>query len=308
MRQWQGEKSINQVMEGQGMGTFNKIMNNKKIFILIFTIWPILFLVTFTYIPVFNMFTYSVTNWDGISKAKHYVGMSNYITVLTKPQYFLVFKVSLYYLVGSAVEMCLALFIAFILNFKLKFKNLFKGILFFPYLINGVAVSMIFLFLFQPDGVLDSSLRAIGLGSFIHLWLGDQHIINWSLVTASIWRSLGFSIVLFLGAMQSVDSDIYEAANIDGASSWRVFTNIIAPIIKPILTLSIILSIRGALSVFEIPFIMTGGANGSATFVIQTLQTAFNNRKVGLASAMAVVLLLIILIVTAIQKKLLEKE
>jgi raffinose/stachyose/melibiose transport system permease protein len=290
------------------MGVIHKILNNKKLFILLFTVWPVLFLLTFTYIPVYKMLTYSMTSWDGISKVKHYVGFTNYEKVLTKPQYFSVFKVSLYYLVGSAVEMCIALLLATLLNFKLRFKNVFKGILFFPYLVNGVAVSMIFLFLFQSDGVLDTTLRAVGLGDLVHLWLGDQHLINWSLVVASIWRSLGFSVVLFLGAMQSVDGDIYEAANMDGANGWHIFTKIIAPLIKPILTLSMILAVRGSLSVFEIPFIMTGGANGSATFVIQTLQTAFNNRKVGLASAMAIILLLIILVITAVQKKWLEKE
>ena len=103
-------------------------------------------------------------------------------------------------------------------------------------------------------------------------------------------------------------SELYEAAELDGASKWQQFWAIIFPGIRRVIGLSFILAIAGSLSVFEIPFIMTGGANGSATFVIQTLQTAFSYRQVGLASAMAVVLLLIVLVVTWIQRKLFPDE
>ncbi len=116
------------------------------------------------------------------------------------------------------------------------------------------------------------------------------------------------NFVLFLGAIQSLPHELYEAADLDGASKWQQFWAIIFPGIRRVIGLSFILAIAGSLSVFEIPFIMTGGANGSATFVIQTLQTAFSYRQVGLASAMAVVLLLIVLVVTWIQRKLFPDE
>jgi len=141
------------------------------------------------------------------------------------------------------------------------------------------------------------------------LWLGDRHLINFSLVAVSIWRYMGLNFVMFLGAIQSIPSDIYEASELDGASRWQQFIYIIMPGIKPITALSAILAVRGALSVFEIPYIMTSGLNGSMTFVIQTVNTAFKFNKVGLASAMAVVLLVFIVIVTWIQNALLnEKE
>ena len=112
-----------------------------------------------------------------------------------------------------------------------------------------------------------------------------------------------------MGAIQSIPSEIYEASELDGAGRWQQFKYIILPGIRMILTLNLILSVKGALSVFEIPYIMTSGMNGSSTFVIQTVNTAFKLNKVGLASAMAVVLLLLIVIVTVIQNWLLnEKE
>ncbi|MCB9077010.1 MAG: sugar ABC transporter permease [Anaerolineaceae bacterium] len=278
----------------------------KKIVPLLFLLIPLALLVVFTYIPVVNMFWYSFLKWDGFSKDRTFIGFENYIEVFTRPELFGVFWVSLYYFVGSFVQMGLALYFATILSFKVKLKNLFKGILFFPYLINGVAIGFIFLYFFKPDGVLDILLAAVGLGEYTQLWLGNRNIINISLASVSVWMYMGLNFVLFLGAIQSIPSDIYEAADLDGANNWQKFRYIIIPSIMPILSLSFILAIKGALSVFEIPYIMTGGANGSATFVIQTVDMAFKFSKVGLASAMAVVLLVIILMVTYIQRLVLK--
>jgi raffinose/stachyose/melibiose transport system permease protein len=206
------------------------------------------------------------------------------------------------------VQIGLALYFATVLSFKVKLKNLFKGILFFPYLINGVAIGMIFLYFFQPGGTLDATLGLFGLQGLSQQWLGDPDVINVSLAGTSVWRYLGLNFVLFLGAVQSIPGELYEAAEIDGADRWQQFRHIILPGIRPVVGLSFILAISGSLSVFEIPFIMTGGANGSETFVIQTVEMAFKFHKFGLASAMAVVLLLIVLLITWIQRRIVPEE
>ena len=266
------------------------------------------FLVIFTYIPVVNMFGYSFTIWNGLSPTKQFVGLDNYVELATRPELFDVLVVSLYYVAASVVQIGLALYFATVLSFKVKFKNLFKGILFFPYLINGVAIGMIFLYFFQPGGTLDATLRLFGLQGLSQLWLGDPDVINVSLAGTSVWRYLGLNFVLFLGAMQSIPGELYEAAEIDGADRWQQFRHIILPGIRPVVGLSFILAISGSLSVFEIPFIMTAGANGSETFVIQTVEMAFKFHKFGLASAMAVVLLLIVLLITWIQRRIVPEE
>jgi ABC-type sugar transport system permease subunit len=271
-----------------------------------FLLVPLAFLIVFTYIPVANLFYYSVTSWDGVSPDKPFVGDKNFVHLFTTPSLYQVFYVSLYYLAASAVQMALALYFATILSFNVKFKNLFKGIIFFPYMVNGVAIAFIFLYFFKPGGTLDSTLKLFGIGS--HYWLGDQNLVNYSLAGTSVWRYLGLNFVLFLGAIQAIPSDLYEAAEIDGANRWQQFRNIILPGIKSILSLSIILAVSGSLAVFEIPFIMTGGANGSKTFVIQTVQQAFQFNKVGFASAAGIVLLIIVLIVTVIQRILVPDE
>lgn len=267
----------------------------------LFLFVPLVLLLVFTYIPAINMFYYSFAQWDGFGAIDKFVGLKNYITIFTRPDYFAVFKVSLYYFFGAVVQLALALYFAMLLSFKVRFKNFFKGVLFFPYLINGVAISFTFLFFFEAGGALDSFIHLLGYSGKLPMWLGDRHFNNYTLAAISIWRYMGFSFVLFLGAIQSIPSEIYEVSELDGASRWQQFWYIILPSIRRVIALSLILSISGALSVFEIPYIMTSGTNGTNTFVIQTVNTAFKFHKVGQASAMAVVLLLIVLLVTWVQ-------
>jgi ABC-type sugar transport system permease subunit len=277
---------------------------------LLFLAVPLVLLITLTYYPVANMIWYSFTDWDGISLDKNFIGLKNFVSLFTNPQYFQVFFVSLYYFAASFVQMALALYFATILSFSTRFRNLFKGIIFFPYLLNGVAIGLIFLFFFRPGGTLDATLSGLGFGpADAHpLWLGNPQWVNISIAGASVWRYTGLNFVLFLGAIQSIPDEIYEAADLDGASSWHKFRYIIAPGIKRIISLSFILAIAGSLSVFELPYIMTGGANGSSTFVITTVQQAFVFQRVGFASAMAVILLIIVLLVTVVQRRLVPDD
>ncbi len=269
---------------------------------------PVGLLLLLTYLPVANMFWYSVTDWDGLARSKEFVGLDNYVEIFTDPDNVRVFYVSLYYFLASFAQMAIALYFATILSFRVRLKNLWKGILFFPYLINGVAIGLIFLNFLKPGGGLDTVLLATGLDSLVRQWTGDPDIANVTLAAVSVWRYTGLNFVMFLGAIQSINSEIYEAAEIDGAGRWHEFWHIILPSIRPIVGLSFILAISGSLSVFEIPYVMTNGGNGTETFVIRTIWMAFNRNMVGLASAMAVVLLAIVLVVTWVQRRVVPEE
>ncbi len=273
----------------------------------LFLIAPLALLITFTYAPIANMVAYSFTDWDGVSPELHYTGVGNYTELFTRKDLFQVFFVSGYYLAASAFQIAAALYFATILSFDVRFRNFFKGVLFFPYLINGVAIGFVFLYFFQDGGTLDSVLNLLGV-HVDHAWLGTPVSANTSLAGVSVWRYMGVNFVLFLGAIQSIPGELYEAAELDGAGRWHQFRYIIAPGIKPVVTLTVILSISGSLSAFEIPYIMTGGATGTETFVIQTLNLAFRFNKTGLASAAAIVLLLIILLVTWVQRRLVPDD
>ncbi len=274
----------------------------QAIVILTFSIIPLLLLFVFTYLPFGEMISFSFYNMKYTGDRK-FVGLTNYKAIFMRNDILSSLKLSLYYMVGSVLQIMLALYLATILSTKVRGGNLFKGLIFFPYLINGIAIGFIFKFFFTRGFVFDTVLQWCGFElDNLPWWLRDQSINNWSLVGTSIWRYVGQNMVLFIGAIMSVDSTLYEAADLDGANQFQRFRYIILPSIKTIVTLNVILSITGALSAFEAPYVITDGANGTGTFFIVMNELAHVNQKVGLASAMAVFLLCIIFICTIAQK------
>lgn len=274
----------------------------KGIIIVAFCAIPLTLLVVFTYLPFGQMVGFSFYRMKYIG-VPHWVGLQNYRQIVTRPDILPSLKLSLYYMAGSVLHISLALYLATILSFRVRCGNLFKGLFFFPYLINGIAVGFIFKFFYTRGFIFDNVLQWCGFSlNSLPYWLKDQSINNWSLVGASVWRYMGQTMILFIGAIMSIDQSLYEAAEIDGANKFQQFLHIILPSIKTILVLNVVLSVTGALSVFEIPFVITTGANGTGSYFVLMDRIAHTNQKVGLASAMAVVLLIVILIFALLQQ------
>lgn len=274
----------------------------KVLVMLAFLIIPMVLLMVFTYIPFAEMVKFSFYNMKYIG-ARKFVGWKNYIKVFSRKDCFGALKLSLYYMGGSVVQLSLALYLATILSFKVKGGDVFKGFMFFPFLINGIAIGFIFKFFYTRGFVFDTVLQWCGFQlDSLPYWLKDRSINNISLVGTSVWRYFGQNMVLFIGAIMSVDNELYEAAMLDGANKFQQFRYIIMPSIKTIFVLNVILSISGSLSAFEPPYVITDGANGTGTYFVVMHEIAHTQQKVGLASAMAVVLLLIIFAVTILQK------
>ena len=278
-----------------------KTMRGQQIIVtIVFLIAPLLLLFTFTYLPFFKMVQFSFYDRDYL-RVRSFVGLRNYIDVFTRSDCFQALKLSLYYMVGSVFQISLALLFATVLSFKVRGSKFFRGALYFPCLICGIAVGFIFKFFLNPGFVLDTLLGWIGVTNTPN-WLENTAINNMVLVACSLWKYMGQNIVLFIGAIASVDPVLYEAAEIDGCNAWQRFKFIIVPSIRTIVVLNLILSISGALSAFEMPYVVTGGTFGTSTYFVVMNKLAHTDMKVGLASAMAVVLLGIIVIVTFIQK------
>ena len=274
----------------------------KWIVIITFMFIPLLLLAVFTYVPFFKMVQFSFYKMKYIGP-RTFVGLKNYKEVFSRSECFKSLYVSLYYMGGAVIQLALALFFATLMVFKTKGESFFKGAMFFPYLICGIAVGFIFKFFYARGFVLDSILQAFGMKlEDIPYWLQDKKINNISLAATSVWRYTGQNMILFLGAMMSVDSDLYEAASLDGANKWHQFRYIILPSIKSIVVLNLILSISGSLSAFEPPYVITNGTMGTGTYFVIMNRLAHENQKVGLACAMAVVLLAIIVVCTVAQK------
>lgn len=272
--------------------------------ILLFAIVPMFLLILFTYIPFIKMIQFSFYNMS-YTKNRGFVGLDNYLKVFSKSEYVGAMLLSLYYMAGAVVQLSLALLFASILSLeRIRGAGIYKAILFFPFLVNGIAIGYIFKYFYTRGFVLDSVLQAIGIPlEKLPYWLRDQSVNNWSLVFTSVWKYCGQNMVLFIGAIASIDPTLYEAATIDGANRWEQFKAIILPGIKTVFMLNLILSITGSLSAFEPAYVVGSmGANGTATFFIKIHQMAHVSGKVGMACAMAMVLMALILIFTVLQR------
>ncbi len=273
----------------------------QMLIILAFTIIPLILLLVFTYLPFAEMVKFSFYKMKYVG-ARKFVGLDNYRAIFKRDDIIGALKLCLYYMAGALIQLAIALYLATILSMKVKCSNLFKGFMFFPYLIDGIAIGFIFKFFYTRGFVFDTVLQWCGFQlDNLPYWLKDQSVNNWSLVGSSVWRYFGQNMVLFIGAIMSVDDSLYETADLDGANKFQQFRYIILPSIKTIVTLNIILSITGSLSAFEAPFVITTGANGTGTFFVVMNTIAHTNQKVGLASAMAVFLLIIIIIAKFLQ-------
>lgn len=213
---------------------FGNVKVQQTLTICVFLAIPMVLLFLFTYLPLADMIRYSFYHWDGYSAMK-FIGLKNYETIFTDTTYLSTFKTSIYYFIGSLVQIALALYFATMFFYKLRGKNFFKGVIFFPYLLNGVAIGFVFLYFFKQGGVLDSVLTALGMDAGnLPLWLGNASIVNVSLTFVSVWRYMGQNMVMFSGATQSISGDLFEAAQIDGTNRWQQFIYIILPNIRGI--------------------------------------------------------------------------
>ncbi|MDG0793172.1 sugar ABC transporter permease [Cohnella ginsengisoli] len=288
---------------------FNLSYKTQRILILFgFLTIPVLLSLTFSYYPALSLLYYSFTDWSGLGWEMNWVGFDNYKEIFSRPEIFGVFKNNAYYFVGGLLQTAVALYFAIVLTSRLKGRNIFRSLLFVPYVLHSVAIVIMFRNVYHVEyGSLNIFLQAIGLDSWQHAWL-SKGFANYSLAFISIWKYFGLTMVIFIGALQSIPADNYEAAKIDGASGWQTFRFITLPGIRSVLELMLILTLTGALEAFDIPYVMKLGADDTHTFVSKTIDMAFKFQQAGLASAMAIVLLLIVIAFIILQRKLLFRE
>ncbi|MDR2418239.1 MAG: sugar ABC transporter permease [Treponema sp.] len=285
---------------------YTALEKQKLLMIVTFLTIPLVLLIVFSYIPIgFNVFL-SFTNWDGVSKIR-VIGLRNYQRIFSDPQYLLLFRNCLWYMLVAIPQLLLSFILAILVNGKFRGINVFKAILIFPYLLNGIIVSAIFIMFYQNTGTLNTLLKTFGLSVLTRNWLQDLAVVNPAIASISIWRYYGMAFVMFFGALQSVPDELYESAAIDGCSKWHEIWYISVPFIKKVLFINVLLSISGSIQVFEIPYIMLGGSNGTATPVIQIQQSMTDNR-VGFAAAMSVVVFIVVVLSVGLQRILVKDE
>ncbi len=290
--------------------TMGLLQKHKMQFIIISLIIPVALLIAFVVVPGIDLFRISVTDWDGLSKTSHFVGFENYVSMFKNADLWLSLKNNMVYFGVHLLMIPIELAFAVMLTSKLRAAKFYKTMVFMPYIINGVAISYAFAYFFSPiNGAFDALLKVFHLEALIQNWLSNPGIVNYVLSFVSVWRYSGYHIILFIAALQSVPQSQHEAATVDGANPWQVFRYIQVPSIMLMVDFILFDNIRGALQVFDIPFVITGGGPGyaSSTFTLYTIKTAFTFSKFGLAATMAVAIMIMIVVIYLIQNFLIHK-
>lgn len=278
-------------------------MNNNtttKIETVLFSIPAIILVTMMIYIPFISSGYYSLTEWNGISKAATFIGLENFKTIFLNTSQFkdILLFTGRYTLLFMVLSNVLALTLAAILVQRLKTANLLRGVFFLPYIMSMTIVGFIWKFIFSEGFA--KLFEMTGWGLLNWSWLGNASLAFYSVVFVSVWQQLGFYIVLYIAGLQAVPGDVLEAATVDGASTLRRFFTITLPLLGPSITICLFMSLTNGLKVFDIILALTQGGPGGATYTatLDIYREAFQHNNYGLGSAKALVFFVIVLILT----------
>jgi multiple sugar transport system permease protein len=260
----------------------------------------------FTFVPILFSLLLSFCKWN-LNGLPDFIGLKNFVKMFTKdPSFYISLKNTFLFTLGVVpFTLVLALALAILMNQKLKGRTFFRSVLFFPYVASLVAVAVVWMALFNPDkGPVNSILMAIGIKNPPR-WAASQ---TWALPTIiglTIWKGTGYYMVVYLAALQGINHDLYEAAELDGAGGWQKFLNVTWPSITPTTFFILMMLLVSTFKSYDTMYITTQGGPGEATKVLayHIYNQAFVNNDFGYASAVAMVLFVIVAAVTVIQFK-----
>ncbi len=253
--------------------------------------------------PMIETFYHSLTNWDGLSS--NFIGLGNFRLLFDNPIFTEVLVNSLIFLISVPLILVVSLVVAVLVYEKVPGWRVFRFLFFIPNVLSPVIVGALFSTFFLPGGIVDGPLRLIGLGQLA--WLAHPWTARIVVITALVWTSFGFGMIVILSALTTVDPALYDAALIDGAGWWRRLRSITIPMISSSLQfLSVINVIYTFTSIFSFVYVISAGGPGFSTTSVTyyTYITTFENGQFGYGAAIVVILFLIVLVMTVVQIKL----
>ncbi|MBN1451779.1 MAG: sugar ABC transporter permease [Anaerolineales bacterium] len=257
----------------------------------------------FTLVPMAFSLVLAFMHWDGANEVT-WAGLDNFKRLLDDDNFHAALFNTCYYVIGTVpLTMISSLGLAMLLNQPLKGRNFFRTTLFFPYVASLVAVAVVWNMLFNPAmGPVNQFLTTLGVENPPR-WTASTDWAMPTVIMASIWKSAGYYMVIYLAALQGIPAYLYEAAEIDGASAWQKFRYVTLPMLTPATFFVSIMLTIASFKVFDLILVMTNGGPGRATkvLVIHTYNVAFREFRFGYSSAIAMVLFIIVLIITIIQ-------
>ncbi|WP_099469084.1 carbohydrate ABC transporter permease [Konateibacter massiliensis] len=259
----------------------------------------------FTLGPVIFAFILAFLDWDG-NNPMQFVGFDNFIKLFTDSRFKAALINTIAYVIGTVpLTLISALALAVVLNQKVKGRNFFRTVSFFPYVASLVAVAAVWNMIFNPaSGPINMMLNKLGVAAGnLPGWAADKH---WAMITVilfSVWKSMGYYMVIYLAGLQGISGELYEAAGLDGANNWQKFKNITWPMLSPTTFFVVIMLTINSFKVYDQIYMITQGGPGTSTLVLvyHIYNVAFKNWDLGYASAISMVLFLLVLIVTVIQ-------
>ncbi|MBR1753918.1 sugar ABC transporter permease [bacterium] len=258
----------------------------------------------FIVIPVFMSFGFSFIDWDLLNTPK-FVGLLNYKAVFSDELFYKILGNTFVYAISTSVfGVIIPLVLACILNTKIRGSNFYKTAYFLPFVTPLIVVAIIWQWIFDPNiGILNHVLRTN------IQWLYDSNYAMFAVIIVSVWKLIGYNMVIFLSGLSGISQSLFEAAKIDGASNFRIFKDITVPLLSPTIFFVVIITCISSFQVFDLIYMMTEGGplNSTNVLVYSIYQNAFEYFRIGYASALAYVLFFIILILTSIQWKLRTK-
>jgi len=267
------------------------------------TIPAVIAILLFVEIPFLMSVTYSFTRWNGLDKAVKFIGISNYLELLTSdPQLGSAMIFTLLFTVFAVVAInVVALLLAVLLDMNIRGKNVLRAAFYIPNIISLIIIGYVWRFIFSRG--FDSFGALTHLGIFQLSWLGDSHLAFVSVLLVTVWQSIGFYMVIYIAGLQTVPREQLEAAVIDGTGPVSRFFRITLPLIMPSVTVAVFYSLSNALKTFDVIFSLTFGGPGTATtsIALDIYKTAFSDSRFGYGTAKSVVLFLLILALTVFQ-------
>lgn len=261
----------------------------------------------FTVVPIIGSLVLAFFSWDIISSPR-FVGLQNFQTLATSPTIRVSFLNTFgFVFVAVALQIAVALGLAVLVQSKMPgwLRAFFRSVFFFPLILSAASVSLIMSYLFNEDfGTVNKILGLLGASPVP--WLTSTTGAMVVTVLVYVWQNFGFTFLLFIGGLSSIPRDVYEAADIDGASTWNRFWRLTLPLISPTMLVASVMAIISALQIFDQPYVLTRGGPGDSTrtAVMVIYQSAFQELHFGLAAAIGLVLMLIIMFVTWLQFRL----
>ncbi|WP_416361059.1 carbohydrate ABC transporter permease [Microbacterium sp. VKM Ac-2870] len=262
----------------------------------------------FVIFPVVMAAFYGFFRWQGYGAPTDFVGLQNYLTILTDPTFIEALGHNGFIVIASIVlQGPIAVLLALLLNRRMRGQSIIRVLMFVPYVIAEVVVGTGFGLMLQTQGALNGMLESVGLGAFAHDWIADPAIAIWTLMAILTWKYVGFAVILFLAGLQGIPEELYEAAALDGAGYWQAHWRITLPLLAPTLRIWAFLSIIGALQLFDLVYIIWGqyvaSTAGTSTMATYMVVNGRNAGNYGYGNAVAVVIFVISLIVALIYQR-----